>query len=96
MKTTRIEKYYYRKTSASCFSGMHTNLFENNLADKSEQFCLFAWISRFVPIQTQRRDNPANEWLTKQEIGAIRCLVGRSYTPLLIVVMLLPKLRTLR
>lgn len=69
-------KYYANETnqnwklscaSANRFPRMHTNLIEDNLPDKCGQFCLFAWISPFVPFQTQRCDNPGNEWLTSRK-----------------------------
>lgn len=49
---------------------------------------------RFVATQTQRQGQPWKAMTDKQEI--YRCVVGFCYSALLSIVMLLPKLRTLR
>lgn len=59
-KPTRTENY--RKRQLAVFLGCTQTSLKITCRINMDSFvCLLAWISRFVPIQTQRQDNPGNE-----------------------------------
>lgn len=65
MKPTRTENYHKRQLVV--FLGCTPTSSKITCGINVDSFCLFAWISPFVPIQTQRRNNPGNEWLTSRK-----------------------------